>query len=189
MAGPPSAAYAQIGFGFGGPAMRFPGLVTCGIEKGADTPVIFDAMEDWLESKWSPFFNASTQALALLLKVGPSASGPSFTRPINILGNVGGDAVPSNVSLLVGKSVAGVSGRFAGRWFWPGMSEAQAAAPGIVAGLFLSDYQAMFDDLYSRLAALDCNPVVFPSAGGSPRPVIGFPVAPVLSTQRRRLRR
>jgi len=126
------------------------------------------------------------------LKVGPNDAGPTLAHTINTPGGVGNGGAPPNVSLLVTKDLAGVSARFAGRMYWPGVHEASIEPSGSIVGAYLSSVQAAFTGFKSALDGLSILPIVFSRSTASPstwNTITGFRVQPTVATQRQRLRR
>lgn len=189
MAGPPTAAWSQLTWLWGGPAVPTGrAAFTLGIRHGADAPDILDAAETLFDDL-EPVLSASLRCDEVRLKQGPVATGPTFVRPIGEFCDNGAEMAGPQVAVLVDKRVTGVSGRYGGRLYLPGLTEAGSAPGGQVLPDTRSALQDIFDSFYALLSGLGCDPAVFPSTGGDPREVESFQVQARLATQRRRLRR
>jgi len=99
------------------------------------------------------------------------------------------NSIPSNGALLVRKSTI-LSGRAnRGRFYLPwSLEESDVSAIGIIDGTTVSDYQTLMDDFLTALTTEGVPMVVLHSGAGTPAPVSALNVAPVIATQRRRLR-
>lgn len=129
----------------------------------------------------------------LEVKLGPEATGPTFTIPLSTPGATGAEACPPNVAMLIRKRVNGVSGRFSGRMFYPGISEGNVASNGTIPTPALGPYQAAVDGFFDSLhvnTGGGVTPIIIPSAPGAfSRNISSLDVQVKVATQRRRLRR
>lgn len=132
-------------------------------------------------------------AIGFDVKQGPESSGPTWSYPLSVAGATGADTVPPNTSMLVRKTISGASNKFAGRFFWPGLSEGNVLDSGLIASEALSGYQDAWDDFYSALVDLTYFPTMISIGGGVGFPntygIEAFQVQAQVATQRRRLRR
>lgn len=153
-------------------------------------------------------FSSSVEISAVLIKLGPDETGPSFYRVTGIPGSLGSAAVPPAVSALVVKSTDAGGRRGRGRFFLPGLLETEVTQAGVIDGARRS---AINTDLAALLTLLDTDdlPMVllhdrsteWVLVDGQPRriPTGGAPPAPDIvnqlsvqasaGTQRRRQRR
>jgi len=117
------------------------------------------------------------------------------------VGNVTTDAVPQNTATLVRK-LTGVAGRGAnGRFYIPGVPEAEVDQAGVLTGAFVTNVQGDVDQIIGDWAGIagGYEPVVVHHTLVSPGPppvyisaantvITSFLVDPMVATQRRRLR-
>jgi hypothetical protein len=113
-----------------------------------------------------------------------------------IEGDLSGPLVPPQVCLLVEKRSALRGRRAQGRNFWPHMLvEDNVDDSGNVLTARLTALQTFFDDFWEALDTSGAFPVILQGEEGisspisPPPPVTRFVVDPLVSTQRRRLRR
>lgn len=189
MAGPPTASFAEIRWQYSGPGL--PGgraQHALGVLNGAAPETLAtNAVLAWED--WRRYVSIGVRLDQVSVKRGPVDTGPTHVLPVSQAGSDPGENTPQ-LAVLVTKRVAGVSGRFGGRMFLPGFSEAQVAAGGVLVTATLGGLQSIMDDLYAALVVDGSTPQVFPASGSSDaREVVSLPVEGVVATQRRRLRR
>jgi len=129
----------------------------------------------------------------ILVKFGPNATGPSAEMGQVYIGTVAGEPVPPNTSVLVRKSTAAGGRAGSGRFFWPGIPEANVNGDGALTTAAASAWQTGMTAFLTDLNARDV-PMVLLHADSSgpidePLEVVALSVAPKVATQRRRLRR
>lgn len=196
MAGPPLASTAVLSWHFTGAA----------VPRGAVTTLGFIHF-GWDSQDWQDFAVAISDECKDLhqlvavndcilsrveLKQGPVDTGPTFSVGLQTEGSQGVAADAPNVAYMVNKHVAGLSGRFAGRMFYPGVSEGNTTTGGVVGPAAVSQINSALEIFYDAAVLLGGQPCVF-GAPGTPgaagREVTALTVDPLVATQRRRLRR
>lgn len=189
MAGPPTAAFSQLRVRWEGTSLPYGALTTHGITTPtgpfADVQLAIADFAGILLEQLSGDVNIPY----IDWKVGPEATGPTFRQVVGLAGDLAKPTAPPNATILVRATVAGVSGRFAGRFNLPGADETQIDGAGNLFDVYGGEINNKVDDAYEALAAVGGDPVVFSEAGGDPRPVEAFNVQLKMATQRRRLRR
>lgn len=136
-----------------------------------------------------------TNQLALsgvLVKFGPTETGPSSLVGASITGNAAGTAVPPNTSVLIHKNTAfgGRAGR--GRMFYPGIPEAQVDQSGIIVGTWLAFLNTRWNAFRTGMEGDDLPLVLLHGASSpisTPSPIFSLEASATVATQRRRLRR
>lgn len=189
MAGPPSAAFSEIRFLFSGSSIPTGGA-QCAFGAGA-VSVATDVL-DAAEAFWEGMQDYTVTGITLDsidLKVGPEATGPTISRPIGQAGTTGSNGVSPNTALLIRKAVGGVSGRFAGRVFWPGMPESELFENGSWSTALLTGIGTVCDAFYTALETETSGAYIFPASLSDPRHVTALEPQARAATQRRRLRR
>lgn len=187
--GPSTPSEALLTFNFGGVALP----------NGADTSLGLAAdPASWNDPGWQADLLDATRDLVQLtctnqvnlnsidIKVGPVATGPTYTVTAGVPGATGTETVPPNTSMLVRKTVAGVSTKLMGRMYWPGTSEGNVLGNGNLSNF--ANYQTAWTNYFGALVGpLAAVPLVF--TAGDPRDVTGLTLQSRVATQRRRLRR
>lgn len=150
---------------------------------------VANAVLDSIDTTWQPAISSNVQ-------IGPvkadfnSGGGPvpGFSDT-SLRGLAAQNSIPSNGALLVRKSTI-LSGRAnRGRFYLPwALEESDVSAIGIIDGSTVTDYQGLMDDFLTALSTNGVPMVVLHSGAGTPAPVSALNVAPVIATQRRRLR-
>lgn len=193
MAGPPTAEHGQITIVFGGPALPTAGVCTMGVQTEGITlsAGVLLPLTDIFEDFHGEMSTAAVVMTRIELKRGPSETGPSWARGINIPGHAPGECIPPNTAVLVRKELADISGRFAGRMYWPGYSESAVGNDGTITNASMGFISSACTKLFTDLQALNLNPVVFggPSSIGGASSVVALTPQSRVATQRRRLRR
>lgn len=141
-------------------------------------------LDDWVSN------TLSVHALVheILVKNGPTDDGPTAERIVSIGGDVGGDMVSPNVSLLHSKKTALGGKRHRGRMYTPYTSESVVNADGSITGVHRLAVQEANDDLLSALTVAQLPMVVLHTGVGTPDLVTDLIVSGFAATQRRRLR-
>lgn len=185
--------YGRLAWHLSGPALPLRAVVTLGLslaEFGGSggLPQIVDEVLPSAEDLFQAVCVDSCTMESLSLKCGPDTSGPTYTAVSGAVGGTSGNPAPPNTSLLVTEQVVGLSGRFNGRMFWPGIDEGSIGDGGAIGST--GPYQAVFNGFQLALNDLGLVPVVLTDMeGASPRTVDTFIVQSVVASQRRRLRR
>lgn len=123
------------------------------------------------------------------VKLGPDDTGPSATHTLNLAGNIGGQAAPPNLAVLVHKNtpLGGRKGR--GRLFVPGLAEAELDQDGLITSGTQSSFQSFFNSFGGGLALGSLPLMLLHTDATSPTAIETLSVDVKLATQRRRLRR
>jgi len=127
----------------------------------------------------------------ILVKYGPSSTGPSGEFAFSGEGTAGVGMAP-NTAILVQKVTAagGRAGR--GRLYWPAAVETDINSAGVLSPTPLATLQTAFNTFRSQLVAGDLSPVVLHGEDSpleTPTLITAFTVSATVATQRRRLRR
>lgn len=197
-----TSSQGRITWNFSGEALPYGAVTQLEFQRQAD-----ESLESWANSALPVLALACRDLHQLVasskcqldtidVKFGPEATGPTYSAPIGVPGATGAEPCPPNVAMLVRKAMNGVSGRFQGRMFYPGISEGNVASDGTIPTPALGPYQAAFDDFFQTM--IDGGPIegdigqpyVFSSTPGlEGRSVSSLDVQLRVATQRKRLRR
>lgn len=189
------ANYAQINLKFGGTLYPSGAQITYGVDAtGFDEPaVIADLAGDaWSSANLAPRMTDGCDLQSILVKIGPTATGPSAEVGYVILGTGAGDGAPPNTAILVRKVTpqGGRAGR--GRFYFPGVSELDAQGGGNLDPEERSNLQDVLDDVLEKHSVAEIPWVLLHGAGSPisiPTVITSLQVDGRLATQRRRLRR
>lgn len=186
--------FAQVNAFWTGSAMPRGAQTTFAIEVPLSLPpqqvaeLVEDAME---ESGFAASLSTSVAITKLLVKIGPNDIGPSGEFAVNIPGEVGNEPVPPNTTLLVRKGTAFGGRHGSGRYFLPGLPEAQVSGAGIVSELMMGDYRSQQTAFLSALSLRNVPMFLLHADDtGELGPLEVTSLAPQsrVATQRRRLR-
>lgn len=187
------AGFAQVNWKFEGTGFPNGAEVTLGVFAGGedDPVVIAEAARDAWVSGMIPVQSSAITLVGVLVKIGPNSTGPSGEASASEDGDIGGDAMPPNVAILVKKNtnMGGRSGR--GRMYIPGLAESWGTTGGVMSNTDLGNVQDAVTATMASLALSGYFPVVLHTAGAplsEPTAVTSFVVQQRLATQRRRLR-
>jgi len=127
----------------------------------------------------------------ILVKFGPSSTGPSGEFAFSGEGTAGVGMAP-NTAILVQKvtDAGGRAGR--GRLYWPAAVETDINSAGTYAATPLGVLQTAFNTFRTQLIASDLSPILLHGENSpleSPTLITSFTVSSTVATQRRRLRR
>jgi hypothetical protein len=187
--------YAQVTIGFTGSAVPTGAAVTFGLDisAGPATPALVAVAVDnaYFSSGIPTQIATGANETSILVKFGPDNLGPSAEIATNNPGTGGSSGVP-NTAWLVRKVTAlgGRAGR--GRFFLPGVPEAEVDPSGIIDSSSVTGMQTAVDDFFSELAVGGMIPVLLHSEGSPlniPTEITSHEVQSLAATQRRRLRR
>lgn len=185
------AGFSQVTLVLGGTALPNGAVTTWGV----DTQIIEEPQaiveELYLAGAGlvAEVCTSNTTLEAVELKFGPTATGPTFRFDGTATGNQGTNALPPNTALLVRKTITGLSNRFAGRAFMPGIPESIIDSAGIIESASVAQFQGAFTEWYEALVSIIGPPVVFSATSSDPQESTSFNVQGRVATQRRRLRR
>lgn len=192
MAEPVTPIQSVISCVFTGEGVPFGGIATigCNTPSGGwtDDATLLPALGVILGDFHQTVSSSAVRLLELSIKQGPSATGATFTVPVSRLGDSSSSPAAANNAYLIKKEVAGVSGRFAGRMFWPGVAEQFVDGAGNVSGSMVEAINLACDELYDGMYDLDVWPQVLSGTSDS-RPITRFRCDGRIATQRRRMRR
>jgi hypothetical protein len=125
------------------------------------------------------------------VKVGPTATGPTYEFAGSTTGDISTPGLPSQVTALIKKNtnLGGRQGQ--GRMFIPGILEADVNSAGFWESGRQAAWQTAADDLFDAIQALGVQPALLRSESSpisTPEGITSFTVQPQVATQRRRLR-
>lgn len=186
------AGYSQVSLDFRTDPVGRTASVVFGVANGdGDSPLsiaadVEVAVAPWIENV------VSIHAVCTMIRVknGPNASGPSGELGTALGGDVGGDMISPQVTLLHTKFTALGGRKHRGRLFSPFSSESVVDSLGFVDGTHRGVINDKNEDLLTALAA-DNHAMVLLHAHGASAPdlVTDLICQPEVATQRRRLRR
>lgn len=107
-------------------------------------------------------------------------------------GNPGSSTHPQNVAALFQKRTAFPGRRGRGRMYWPYVGDSDADAVGALTAAAISRYTTMLTAWRTAITtntAFDLPVLLHTTSTPDPTPITAFVCAPILATQRRRLRR
>lgn len=186
---------AQVNFVFTGDGLPNGAQCTLGVSvdifsgtPGDAAVACRDAWMDNLLAIQSPAVTFSE----VLVKFGPTATGPSAALVVNSPGTDAGDADSPNVALLVHKQTefGGRTGR--GRMYMPGVPAPDVFVDGTINSTYRAAALAAFSGFYTDLTTANLPPLLLHgenSPVSTPLPITDFLVDGRVATQRRRLRR
>jgi hypothetical protein len=188
MAGPPSVAFGQLTLLFGGSLLPEGAAVTLGHLWPSDLD-FFNGLAAELEPVHEGTAAQGCTLEAMLIKQGPSATGPSQVIPLGIDGDQGPPAANPGTATIIEKVVPGVSGRLFGRLYYPCTPRLGVVAGGTLDSDFITQLQSVWADFYQYMNSFDADPQVFPTTSSDPRTVTALRPDGRIGTQRRRNRR
>jgi hypothetical protein len=188
--------YAQANFRFTGAGVPHGAEFTMGFDVSAYTGTISDAVDDIdntigsenIDNTWTDDVNLSS----ILLKYGPTATGPSVIKTTSHVGGQATSSAAPNTAVLLHKNTAlgGRAGR--GRLYVPGVPENSIDDAGVLAGAYVTARQAEWTSWLLLLSTIDLPCVVLHGANSpisTPTPLTALTLDGTVATQRRRLRR
>lgn len=188
--------YAHITMFGGGTGMPQGWAWTLGLDiedySGTPQQLANGIRDDLVSSTLMTNFQSTVVHQGVLVKFGPTSTGPSATNTAPVAGTAAGNQAPPNQATLVHKSTAfgGRAGR--GRMYLPPVNEGSITPDGLIDSALVNAIQT---DLASFFAALDTrlvHPVLLHGAGSplsTPSLITDVRVDGRIATQRRRLRR
>jgi len=188
--------FAQINIRFGGSGAPTGAECTLALDLG-ETSVNPSALgllvEGWLNDSGLPAdFSTQITAEAVLVKYGPTLTGPSALVAIDVQGTYSSSDESPNTALLIHKNTAfgGRAGK--GRMYWPGAPIQEADSGGVLGGSFITAVNTDLNAFYAQITNDELTPVLLHGSDSplsTPTPLLGFSLDPKVATQRRRLRR
>lgn len=159
---------------------------------GPELEDLLDEIEAWL-LLWQPWVSATATLYQLSAKALNSETGVQRIRAVNYPGTKAGEALAANATVAI-KKVTGLAGRSnRGRWYHPGLVEADTTLNTIVAGT-LSGLKTLYDGLtlltggfVHHLAVASKFTNGAPRVVGVATEVIEHVIDPIVDSQRRRL--
>lgn len=135
--------------------------------------------------------SADCQINGYSVKTGPEATGPTVYYPYLVPGGYGTQPVAPNTSVLVRLIPGGVSGRFSGRMFLPGYTEAQCNPGGLWEAALTTQITSKLEEFRTALGLAGAWMGVVHKDGVPAvcSPVEHISVQRLAATQRRRMRR
>lgn len=177
---------------FGGPAMPRGGVVTIGFTNDADQSAagcVADFVTAFTASGIMANLSSAIETTKARAKLGPDDTGPFAEQAMSIGGGGAATAVSPQVSFLVRKQTTHGGRKGRGRFYLPGVLEADVGSGGLVAPLVVSALQADVETLRTGMEGLDIPPALLhDDLVTGAYPITGFVVDPTVATQRRRLR-
>jgi hypothetical protein len=186
--------YGQANFIYSGASIPNGAQWTLGFQQlGSGSPEsVASLILSAYESEGMDGFHAAAVVLdEVMVKFGPTDTGPSGSAFGPVPGVLSGEPMPGQVSSLVQKLTAfgGRAGR--GRMYIPGISETAVAGNSQWDSGSLAARQTNLDDFYDQLKTYDVSPVVLHGAGSpltTPTDITQFRLQALVATQRRRIR-
>jgi len=189
MAGPPTPAFAQATWIFGGTACPRGAATTLGFTLGGGTHNdLADILQSLTEDVLEGMCSNDVTFTRLDVKRGPVETGPTVTRTLGFPGTQAAPACPPQVTTLVRKENALVTSRRHGRMNWPGVNEGMVTSGGSLDSSFRNDLQSKMDTFYDALITATFVPVVFSTLSSDPTQISEFVVSGRVATMRRRNR-
>lgn len=188
--------YAQANFIFTGAACPTGAEITLGLDVSGFSGTPSDA-GDALEVAWNSgqvpnSYTDDVTLASILVKFGPTATGPSAVWPVGAAGGQATQSAPPQVAYLIQKQTAlgGRAGR--GRLYLPGVPDNAVDDGGNLTGGIDTDTTTRFNDFAIAAALADLSPVLLHGDNSPislPTPITSFACDSMVATQRRRLRR
>lgn len=180
------AGFAQVTF-------QFSTLSTIGSKAawtfGMDRPPSAEAaaeIADW----WNDSYKVHQSPGAILERIVMKSDVGEYTEEMGLPGTGGGSFAAPQIAALVQKRTGLVGRANRGRCYWPAfVRESEVDSGGVIDGSSLADYQAIADELVTRLAVLGAQMQIFHNDVSDPTPVTSFQVSGQTATVRRRNRR
>lgn len=191
MAGPPNGSFAQVTLSFQSSFLPYGAVVTWGTDyaEAPDRPTAVAISALVVEPLVEALTSSTTSTVDLSWKFGPTATGPTYTVPISVVGTVGGEQGTANTAYLIRKVHGETSGRFDGRLYWPGVSVDVISGAGNIATENLEDFQDALNVFQAAWEEDIGSLYIFPASASDPKRVNSLQIQAVCGTQRRRLRR
>lgn len=190
------SGFAQINFMFTGNDVPTGAECTLAVDLGSTDvdPASLGALAaTWVND--SDVMDATTVDVNLtgvLVKFGPTATGPSALVAASVSGTYGSSDNMPNCATLIHKttSFGGRAGR--GRLYWPGPVLQEANSSGIFSGTHMESLNTKWGAFFAAIGGDDLTPVLLHGSGSpitTPTPLLGLVPDHKVATQRRRLRR
>lgn len=142
---------------------------------------------------------SDTAFTGIQLRVGNTGGDPlTLFYSINVPGIGSGTTLPQNCAVLLNKVTTRPGRTGKGRMYWPTIPEADVNGLGQIDGTVVSGWNttlaAVLENLANPAGDEDPAPMCLlhntgAPGGTDPTPIVGLTCAPIIATQRRRLRR
>lgn len=188
--------YAQANYLFEGDALPTGAEMTLAWDVGGFSGSVQDCADAlvvaWNQTAIDDMYSLQVALVGILVKFGPTATGPSALGVTSTPGSASAAAVPPNTAALVHKQTnfGGRAGR--GRMYFPGMPEGSVTSAGVLDENWRAALETELNDMVAAAILADLTPVLLHGADSPitvPTPVTGLAVSGTVATQRRRLRR
>lgn len=184
--------FSQITYQFTGTGLPNGAACTLGVHNiDALTPSAIGVLAK-TGGAWTGIFthvSSEISCTGILVKNGPTDTGPSAVTPVTQPGLDSDAAASCNTAVLIRK-VTNQGGRHGrGRLFWPGIPQAKVNANGTVLAATLTTLTTEWAAYLTTLAGANLPPVLLHSDAESPTLLTGLVPDGRVATQRRRLRR
>lgn len=160
------------------------------ITSGSHTPetAALD-LHDLFADTLMPKLSSGVSLASTRVKYGPNATGPFAVAGGAVPGARAGSGMPPSLAFLVEKNtgLGGKSGH--GRFYLPGMLEADAGSDGVLDSTVRTNLQIAVAAFLDGVETLFGNMVLFHNASSDPTNVTSLTVDALAATQRRRMRR
>lgn len=183
--------FGQVNFQFTGGGVPQGAEITFGFSNNADQSAA-DCAQDfadaWGTSNCDESYSASINMTNVHIKLGPNATGPQADLAVSFPGVLAGSMVPPNTAFLIRKVTeqGGRQGR--GRFFIPGVPEADVDSAGGVLAVRVTALDTIWNTFGTTVALGGLPLVLLHSDALAPTQITGFATAARVATQRRRLR-
>lgn len=182
--------FAQVNYVFTGAAAPRGAQVTLGVlaPGGMSAQTLVNNCATDFEVNILPELTQDVTLATVMAKLGPNDVGPTAEASVGVAGAGGTQTTSPNVAYLVRK-VTGVGGRAnRGRWYLPGVNEADVLWDGTIVAARVSSLQAAHDAFFTALGVTGNDPVILHNSIATPTAMTGFQADSLAATQRDRLR-
>ena len=186
--------YAQVNLKWGGIGLPLGAETTFAVrdEMGNTPRTIAGLVEDCVrESEFTNSLSTAVRIASILVKLGPTETGPRDEITVDIPGLDQPACVPPNTALLVRKATSQGGRKAQGRYFVPGVPEVQLDPTGTISTLYMGDYVRQQADFLEKLEEATLGMWLLHSREESdvlPYAVVSLSPQAKVATQRRRLR-
>lgn len=187
--------YGQLNFIFTGQAVPTGAQVTFGFQNSLEKTFgeVLGAIASAIgEVDFGQFIENDSELSTALIKLGPSATGPSGEAPVGLTGDAGSDGTAPNLALLVKRFTAAGGRSGSGRLFWPFVMTSWLSDDGSIGAGTVTSVTDEFNAFSTAMAGHDLPLFLLHSESSPvelPTEITGFLCDPLAATQRRRMRR
>lgn len=187
--------FAQVNWVLGGSGAPTGAEVTCGISVAGTSLTIAEVAEACYDAFVTHIRPEMTNKVGIdhvLVKYGPTETGPSATFGTPQVGPANIEVAAPNTAFLITKHTdfGGRAGK--GRLYLPGVPEQAISSTGAIDALTVTALTTAWNDLDAELTAAELFPYLLHGAGSpltSPSPITSWTCESLAATQRRRMRR